>query len=89
MKYHELKEQCLVAAKLKSFKSTKLKRAIMSNLSWEALIFLLERTNFSEPWMGMGFATKMKETLLGLALEKVGNNPVRLGIFRQLQEKLG
>jgi len=32
-------------------------------MSLHALTFLSERTDFSEPWLGLGFATEMKKEI--------------------------
>ena len=47
--------------------------------SAEALKFLLERTDFSEPWCGFGFATEMKRAVQAAYNAKFIHEPSREG----------
>ncbi len=59
-------------------------------LSWEGLIFFLDRTDFSEPSLcGFGFATKVKELLLEAAKDRVKNDPIAKGVLEQIIKEKG
>lgn len=44
-------------------KENKMEKTPFDELSLHTLTFLLERTDFSEPWLGFGFPTSVKEEL--------------------------
>lgn len=58
-------------------------------LNFWALIFLLERTDFSEPWMGIGFATQFQNKLIAMAWEKVEGDSIRIQAIEHQLQKLG
>lgn len=58
-------------------------------LSFWALIFLLDRTDFSEPWMGIGFATQFQDKLIAMAWEKTENDDIRIQAVELHLQKLG
>ena len=61
---------------------------LASVLSWEGVVFLLTRTDFHEPWMGIGFATEMKKQLLETAAIKA-DDPVKIGVLAGIKKDLG
>lgn len=54
-------------------------------LSWEALLFLIERTDYHEPWMGIGFATTLQNKIVEAAKIKAGDDPIRIGIIENIK----
>ena len=61
----------------------------MKNLSWEFLIFLLDRTDFSEPWMGFGSANNFKDELIKTAKKKVKDDSIKDGVLKQILNRKG
>lgn len=60
----------------------------LDGLSEITLKFLLERTNFDEPWRGMGFASEVKAELTK-ALERKEHPLIRMTILDDLGEEKG
>lgn len=43
---------------------------VFDDLSWHGLLFLIQRTDFTEPWCGLGFASEVKDSLIQAAKRK-------------------
>ena len=48
---------------------------VLDGLSYTALLFLKQRTDWSEPWLGFGFATEFKKELDAALVRKKPDKP--------------
>lgn len=79
-----------IAAKVSELETQKI--TAFDQLSWQSILFLLERTDFNEPWLGLGFPSTIREELIAAAHRKIAKNERAIGgqdpIMRGLLERL-